>query len=267
MEGEDRHIGITRRGARWRPRPTVPPARTFDLPERVRTALSPVPVFGLVISADPTGVVTLDGAVRTNEARLTAERLTREVTGVTRVTNRLIVDPLIGEIRVRRAVSEPELAAEIALAHLQYATPTEERFTRDIGTTDTAIAADEAQPFFPPTDPVIERAPREAGGYEIVGGFAPTTFDAPIDLEQLPHALLTGDDEIAREVRLALKEDAATSDLPIHVTVRRRVVHLRGVVPSLTDAELAEAVAWRVPGVLDVQEELEIEGLQTSDAP
>jgi len=71
----------------------------------------------------------------------------------------------------------------------------------------------------------------------------------------------TGDDEIARQVRLALKEDAGTADLPIYVAVRNGIVHLRGVVPSLADSDLVEEIAWQVPGVVDVVDEMEVIGV------
>lgn len=41
---------------------------------------------------------------------------------------------------------------------------------------------------------------------------------------------------------------------------RDGVVYLRGRVGSLEDVELAEAVAEQVPGVDEVEEELEVEG-------
>ena len=43
--------------------------------------------------------------------------------------------------------------------------------------------------------------------------------------------------------------------------MRQGVVHLRGVVASITDAEVAEEVAGRVPNVDEVIEELEVAGL------
>ena len=229
--------------------------------QRVQVALSTIQIYGLTVSSDKEGVVYLDGAARTDDAYRMAERLAARVPGVRHVVNRLNLEPLAGSMPVQRSVTEPEAAAEIELNHVHIAAGTEDDLNEMIGTTDTAIAADEADPYFPPTDPVVLRAPREQGGYSVVGGFSPTALDAPIDLEQLPRPLDQGDDEIARRVRLALKEDAGTFDLPIHVSVRQGIVHLRGVVPSIADAELAEEVASRAPGVVDVEEELEVIGL------
>lgn len=45
------------------------------------------------------------------------------------------------------------------------------------------------------------------------------------------------------------------------VFVRNGIVHLRGQVSDLDDADNAEAVAARVPGVQEVIEELDVAGL------
>ena len=55
-------------------------------------------------------------------------------------------------------------------------------------------------------------------------------------------------------------EDAATTDFEIDVLVRQGVVRLRGAVADLDDAANAESVAYRVPGVREVVEELEVGG-------
>jgi osmotically-inducible protein OsmY len=66
------------------------------------------------------------------------------------------------------------------------------------------------------------------------------------------------DDELAEAVTRALRADSYTTDLAIEVEVEDGVVYLRGQVTSLEDIEQAEEVAGRVPGVEDVEEELEI---------
>ena len=69
------------------------------------------------------------------------------------------------------------------------------------------------------------------------------------------------DEALADAIRRELAEDSATTDLNIVVAVRNGVAHLRGQVADLDDADNAEAVAARVPGVRDVVEELEVAGL------
>ena len=50
----------------------------------------------------------------------------------------------------------------------------------------------------------------------------------------------------------------STTDLQIEVTVEQGVVYLRGRVEGIEDVDNAESVAGRVPGVLDVVEELDV---------
>lgn len=233
-----------------------------DLADRAMVALAGLTIHGLTISARAGGIIQLDGAVRTQNDRNRAEQLVKVVPGVTQVVNDLQVDTLVGSMPVESTILSPELAAEVELTHENFVRGTEMDFNdRDNGTTDVEEATGEAVPYFPPTDPVVRRAPRNDEGFEVVGGWSGTAMETPIDLEQLPTELMSGDDEIGRLVRLALVEDASTSDLPIHVFVREGIVHLRGVVASLADADLAEEVASRVPGVVEVREELEIAGM------
>ena len=93
---------------------------------------------------------------------------------------------------------------------------------------DPTEAVEEAEPYFPPTDPVV--------------------VEGPVD----------GD--LAERVRLALARDAATTDLaPEVVEENDGVVTLRGTVQSLEDTDNAIEVAARVPGVKDVVDELAVE--------
>lgn len=129
-------------------------------------------------------------------------------------------------------------------------------FMGDPGTTDVIEAIEEGEPYFPPTDPVIR-----IGGIndaEILGGFSITSLEEPNEPEDVPLRVLTNDDEIAQRVRYALAADAYTTDLNIKVRVEDAVVFLHGMVGSLEDIEQAEQVAGSVPGVEDVEEDLEI---------
>jgi len=127
-------------------------------------------------------------------------------------------------------------------------------FAEDLGTTDSEVSAAEAVPFFPPTDPVV-RSVEPPDELEVVGGFAPTSMDE--QNEEIPRVRIP-DDEIAQHVLVELREDAATTDMEVRVTVVNGVVTLRGDAPTLDDAENAEAVASRVPGVVEVREEMSI---------
>jgi osmotically-inducible protein OsmY len=117
---------------------------------------------------------------------------------------------------------------------------------------DPTEAVEEAEPYFPPTDPVV-RVDRKgetqiAGGFgtgEVVGGHPHAGIeDVPSDeaLEDLVHR--------------ALRLDASTAHLQLKVGVLQGVVRLKGVAQDESDAENALAVAGDVPGVVDVLDEL-----------
>jgi len=168
-------------------------------------------------------------------------------------------------------MESPELAfadASQPTAEYQYADPAanpeavldpelelDPDFTDDIGTTDGQLAAEEGVTFFPPTDPVVRPI---TGDQEIavVGGFGATSMD---DDATGPTDAARNDDDIADDVRRELLEDALTTDLGVEVAVRDGLVVLMGSVPSIDDVENAEAVASRVPGIVEIREQLRIE--------
>ena len=127
-------------------------------------------------------------------------------------------------------------------------------FTGDPGTSDPQRAAAEAEPYFPPTDPVV-RPSTTAEELEIVGGFSATSMDDP---EGTSGFDLRDDDDLTKTINRELREDAMTTDLDLRVTVRKGIVTLQGEVPSLDEAESAEEVAGRVGGVREVREETTI---------
>jgi hypothetical protein len=70
-----------------------------------------------------------------------------------------------------------------------------------------------------------------------------------------------GDEELANAVRRALQQDALTTGTTILVEVEHGVVHLDGRVGYLQDAEAAQAVAARVPGVRHVEDDLDVKSM------
>jgi hypothetical protein len=128
----------------------------------------------------------------------------------------------------------------------------------DVGTTDVMLAVEEGVTYIPPMDPVVTSDADNEEELEVVGGFASDSLESPLDQDQLPPRVRRNDDELAQAVTRALRADSYTTDLNIDVEVEDGVVYLRGQVTSLEDIEQAEEVAGRVPGVEDVEEELEI---------
>jgi hypothetical protein len=118
-------------------------------------------------------------------------------------------------------------------------------------TDDPLIAADYAEPYIAPTDPPVVPGGRDT--IEVAQGFAGTSEGAE------GRAGAPGDDEITERVRGLLRTDAATSTLNLHVHTVDGVVHLRGMVQSLDDTDLAAEVAARVPSVVDVVDGMQVE--------
>ncbi len=108
--------------------------------------------------------------------------------------------------------------------------------------------------YVPPTDPVL--TPEG----EILGGFEFSSDDSAV-VESSTLGERYSDGSIAAAIRRELREDAATTDLQVQVSVEGGIAELRGSVSSLEDAENAEAVASRVPGVVEVRENLEVQNL------
>jgi len=106
--------------------------------------------------------------------------------------------------------------------------------------------------FVPPTDPV-------GTSREVIGGLQLSSMDS-IEVARSSDGTL-GDEAIADAIRRELREDSATTALDVDVDVYRGIARLRGLVQDLDDAENAEEVAARVPGVIEVREELDVESM------
>ena len=115
---------------------------------------------------------------------------------------------------------------------------------------DPDLSSDGDVAYVPPTDPVGD-------GDHVIGGFQATSMDS-IEVERSSDGSL-GDEAIRDAILVELREDAATTSLAIEVAVFRGIVTLTGHVADIDDVESVEEVAGRVPGVLEIIEELEVE--------
>jgi translation elongation factor EF-1beta len=161
-----------------------------------------------------------------------------------------LIDPSLGNERLSNNLDVLDLDRSLIIES------EEPDFTGDPGTTDVIAAVEDEGAYFPPTDP-----PLGLGGFanpNVLGGFADTSLEEPIEPEDHPLRVQGNDEEIAEQVRYALAADAYTADLNIDVEVEYGVVYLHGKVGSIDDIEQAEQIAGSVPGVEDVEEDLEI---------
>ncbi|HEY1295858.1 MAG TPA: BON domain-containing protein [Chloroflexota bacterium] len=126
------------------------------------------------------------------------------------------------------------------------------------GSSEDDDVAESGEVYTPPIDPVITTDAH--GAAHVLGGFELDSED-DLSVERSAEDRAPGDEALADAIRRELAEDSATTDLNLLVVVRNGVAHLRGQVADLDDADNAESVAARVPGVREVVEELEVSGL------
>ncbi len=130
------------------------------------------------------------------------------------------------------------------------------------GTNNSMLASEGGETYFPPTDPVIVPESNDRGGARVVGGLEEAADNTILlSAEGEDERVAITDDELVQALYEELGRDALTLDLDIEVLAVNGVVILRGQVATLEDAEAAESVTARVPGVVDVQEELSVSGL------
>ena len=227
---------------------------------------------GFAVTVEETdGTVLLSGVVDTAEAREAAEDIAASVLPGRRIDNQLEVetvlptdvDDFVGD---EPSADLPESLDEIAAGGGEVEPDfTDQRLLRDPVEAPGASSSEADDPasggdlvYEPPSDPVVGTNAR--GEATVLGGFGTEDDDEPT-LERSAEDNQPGDEALADAIRQELREDAATADLSILVAVRRGVAHLRGQVPGPEDAENAEEVASRVPGVREVVEELDVASL------
>lgn len=218
---------------------------------------------GLQVTVESTeGSLLLSGIVESEEAREAAVDIVSRVLPGARIDNQIEVESILPTDIDDFVGDEP--TAELAETRADVADQIEPDFTDHPGLFDPIEAsgaessnpedpAESGEVYTPPTDPVLST--NIHGEAQVLNG-----FDSDEDLEVEPSASdnRPGDEALADAVRRQLAEDSATTDLNIVVAVRNGVVHLRGLVSDLDDADNAESVAARVPGIRDVVEELEV---------
>jgi osmotically-inducible protein OsmY len=220
---------------------------------------------GLQVTVEESdGALILNGIADTEEARQAAEDIVAQIAPDARVDNQIEVETVLPTDIDDFAGDEPsaemaESSADIRSAggelEPDFISPRTMSDPIEVAGPDSWGPEDEAQTgevYSPPNDPVVTTDAH--GRTEVLGGF---DSDDNVDVETSSDGAV-GDEALADAVRRELAEDSATTDLVIVVAVRNGVVHLRGQVSDLDDADNAEAVASRVPGIREVVEELDV---------
>ncbi len=208
-----------------------------------------------VTVAEWDGALRLSGVVNSDETRRAVEDLAAGIAPDAYIQNDLAVDATLPTPpRMPRAlepVAEPTGSPRIETL----AAEVEADFSTLPPELNDAEIMERGDAVFAPVDPVV--AIGAHGQAEVLGGFSSDAL-AEVAVDASAEDALPGDEALAEAIGRELREDAATTNLPIDVFVRRGVAHLRGWVPDVEDADNAEAVALRVPGVRDVVDELEL---------
>jgi len=212
------------------------------------------------------GALVVSGVVPTEEARQAVLDIIATAAPDARVDDQIdvesILPPDIDRFASAEASTEPPRSRREIREEGEELDPdfTDQRVLRDplaasgpsSGEEEDEVESGDAV-YSPPDDPVLTTDPH--GQPRVLGGFGE---EDEITVERSALDGQRGDEAIADAIRQELNEDAATADLVIMVAVRNGIAHLRGKVADLEDAENAEAVAARVPGVREVVEELEV---------
>lgn len=121
-------------------------------------------------------------------------------------------------------------------------------YPETVGTSDAAFSVSEGEPYTPAIDPPVLPGGRD--GIDVATGFG-LSSDEEASEEPAPR----GDEDVAEEVILTLRQDSIASSYSFDVGVREGFVTLRGTVGSLDEAEHIISVVSQLPGVVDVVDE------------
>lgn len=192
------------------------------------------------VSAGVEGVIVLDGQVDTYNEKAVAEEIAGRVRGVKDVINNITVIPPISK--------GDEAITENVRRNLEL----------DAWVEDKRISAEtiDGVVFLRGTvSSTIEKLEAENDARWVAG-----VVDVVNHLMVKPEMEVV-DAEIGRDVRAALIKNTRLDLTEMNVDVEKGVVTLTGEVANYTQKKIAEYVAFSVPGVVDVINELHVRGL------
>ncbi len=240
------------------------------LTRRIERAMTEVAGLAIAVEEDE-GRLVLSGIVSTDTEREAALDIARDLAQGRDVDDAIEVDGALPERIGRARLGEarvgmfygatPGLESDEALSAVDF---TDAKTIVDsfaaAGPSEMYddIVSEGGTVYVPPTDPVGTNT-------EVIGGFQSDSREL-VEVERSALDGQYGDEALADAIRRELREDSATTALDIQVEVRQRVALLRGQVPMLDDAENAEEVASRVPGVARVREQLDVAAMARTGA-
>lgn len=227
---------------------------------------------GDIVVGEAGGAIVLSGTVETPGQRERAIKTATKLAQGMQVIDSLevqrdVAEGIEGTVGVNAdelrpsepAMSPPELLdSDLDAGTNQVPLETDESDVVDPTVYDAQDPVEDDPAYFPPTDPVTDIG--QEGETSVLNGWSPTCMDSQ-EVAASAEGNQPGDEALADAISRELREDAATTALRVEVEVDQGVAHLRGRVPDLADAENAESVASRVPGVRNVVEELDVEAM------
>lgn len=224
-----------------------------------------------VVAAEQQGSIYLSGRAGSQAARENAERIAASLAPDKRIVNGIEVEStatsdindLRGQAEEQRNPTEADEQLSpttiltdtgVASSVLDQPLETDEANVANDSVADLLPSSEPDSAYFAPTDPVT--GPDEQGKLDIIGGWTPTS-DADLSVNPSYEDNLPGDEALAEAIERELHEDSLTTDLELDVSVENGVAHLRGPVRGPEDADAAQDVASRIPGVREVVDETE----------
>ena len=191
------------------------------------------------VTATPNGTVTLTGTVNSYTEKLAAEEAAKRVAGVRAIANDIEVVLPGTSRRSDTAIAEAALNALKSRA-----TPLDN--IKVIVKNGWVTLEGEAEYYYQKQE--AERA------VSVLAGVTGVTNN--IRVRPVPHT--PKEEEVKKEIEDALIRSARLDARSITVEVRGTKVILRGSVRSWAEREEAENAAWAVPGVLEVENRIEV---------
>lgn len=193
------------------------------------------------VSSEEPGVITLDGQVDTCNEKILAEDIAGRVRGVKDVVNNISVVPPI-------ARSDEEITENIRT-----------NLKLDVWVDDTKVSVEtiDGVAFLRGTVSTRHEKQEAENDARWVAGVVDVVNHLLVKPE-----MKIADAEIARDVRAALIKNTRLDLTEMNVDVSDGVVTLTGEVPNFTQKRIAEFVAFSVPGVVDVLNELHVHGIR-----
>lgn len=141
---------------------------------------------------------------------------------------------------------------------------TEQQYDTQHGSGHThnpAEAAEQGLTYTPPSDPPVHPSD-DPEGAEVAAGFSPNMEESSPDVRDLPDDVDNNDLELENDIVEMLQNNSETVDLAdtVSVEVRDGVVILRGTITAENDEGRLYDIIIELPGVEDVQSELEVAG-------